>query len=289
MIKLSEDFDVSGKSFFALADKMGLEGIMAKRADSLYIPGARTKDWLKIKTEKRQEAIICGYTKNDQTSRRFSALLLGVYENGKLDYIGPVGTGFNLKFQEELLAKLKPLETKKCPFAVVPDYNKPSRFRPNPVKAAVTWVKPKLVCEISYRELTDDGSLRHPSFKGLREDKSAQEVFREKEIDTSSIIKKNNSLGDKNVLNAPGKKERQTFLNPTDEMQTRKIGGHDLKFSNLSKVYWPASKPAGLKVGITKRDMLNYYYQVAPYMLPYMKNKPQTLNRFPNGIEGETF
>lgn len=289
VIKLSDDFDVTGTSFFALADKMGLEGIMAKKAGSIYVPGARTRDWLKIKTEKRQEAIICGYTKNENTSKRFSALLLGLYEKGKLEYIGPVGTGFSIKVQDELLNKFKLLETPDCPFAIVPEYNKPSRFRPNPVKASVTWLKPELVCEISYRELTDDGSLRHPSFKGLREDKTSKQVVREKETDTNLIVQKHNTIGEKAILNAPGKKDRKTFLNPKDEMQTRIINGHELKFSNLSKVYWPASKPAGLKTAVTKRDMLNYYYQVAPYILPYMKNKPQTLNRFPNGILGETF
>ncbi len=182
IIKLSENFDATGKEFFALADKMGLEGIMAKKATSLYIPDLRTKEWLKIKTEKRQEAIICGYTKNENTSKQFSALLLGLYKNGELQFIGPVGTGFTNQLQSELLQKLKPLQTKTCPFKIVPDYNKPSRFRPNPPKAEVTWVKPQLVCEISYRELTKDGAIRHPSFKGLREDKNAKDVVREKSL-----------------------------------------------------------------------------------------------------------
>ncbi len=282
IIKLSENFDATGKEFFELADKMGLEGIMAKRATSLYIPDLRTKDWLKIKTEKRQEAIICGYTKNENTSKQFSALLLGLYENGELQFIGPVGTGFTNQLQSELLQKLKPLHTRTCPFKTVPDYNKPSRFRPTPPKAEVTWVKPQVVCEISYRELTKDGAIRHPSFKGLREDKNAKDVVREKTIDTDQIVEHGNTLTHKKMLSSPGKKERKTFLNPKDEMQTRNIGGHDLKFTNLSKIYWP-------KENITKRDMLNYYYQAAPYMVPYYKDRPQTLNRYPHGISGETF
>ncbi len=130
IIKLSENFDSTGKEFFALADKMGLEGIMAKKASSLYTPDLRTKEWLKIKTEKRQEAIICGYTKNENTSKQFSALLLGLYENRELQFIGPVGTGFSNQLQTELLKSLKPLQTKECPFKIVPEYNKPSRFRP---------------------------------------------------------------------------------------------------------------------------------------------------------------
>ncbi|HEX8334240.1 MAG TPA: non-homologous end-joining DNA ligase, partial [Segetibacter sp.] len=115
LIKLSETFDTSGSEFFALADKMGLEGIMAKRATSKYVPDQRGKEWLKIKTEKRQEAIIGGYTRNENTSKQFSALLLGLYDNGEFQFIGPVGTGFTNKLQTELLQKLKPLEISKCP------------------------------------------------------------------------------------------------------------------------------------------------------------------------------
>ncbi len=281
IIKLSENFDATAKEFFELADKMGLEGIMAKKASGLYIPDQRTKEWLKIKTEKRQEAIICGYTKNENTSKQFSALLLGLYENGELQFIGPVGTGFTNQLQHDLLKKLQPLQSKTCPFKIIPDYNKPSRFRPNPPKAEVTWVKPQIVCEISYRELTKDGSIRHPSFKGLREDKNAKEVVRENPINTDTIVEQA-ELSNKKMISSPGKKERKTFLNPKDEQQTRNISGHDLKFTNLSKIYWPKEK-------ITKRDMLNYYYQAAPYMVPYYKDRPQTLNRYPHGINGETF
>ncbi len=281
-LRLSESFDAEGKELFQLAEKFGLEGIIAKKEDSLYHPGIRSKEWLKIKTEKRQEAVIAGYTKNEGTSKKFSALLLGLYEKGEFVFIGPVGTGFSTKLQDELLKKMKPLETSKCPFKTVPDYNKPSRFRPNPPKAAVTWLKPQLVCEISYRELTKDGAIRHPSFKGLREDKNAKDIRRETETPVEHVIKEEKVLNNKKLLSAPAKKERKTLLNPKEETQTRNIGGHDLKFSNLSKVFWPKEK-------ITKRDMLNYYYQIAPFILPYMKDRPQTLYRHPNGIEEKPF
>ncbi|HYC28892.1 MAG TPA: DNA ligase D, partial [Chitinophagaceae bacterium] len=282
IIKVSNNFDATGKELFELADKMGLEGIIAKKADSIYIPGTRSKEWLKIKTEKRQEAIIGGYTKNEGTNKQFSALLLGLFEEGEFRHIGVVGTGFNNRNQTELLQKLKPFITKECPFAVVPDYNKPSRFRPDPPKAEVTWVKPHVVVEISYRELTKDGVLRHPSFKGIREDKNAKEVVREQPVPTNKVMQEEKLLQDKKLVAAPGKKERKTLLNPKDETQVRNINGHDLKFTNLSKIYWPKEK-------VTKRDMLNYYYQVAPYILPYVKDRPQTLNRFPHGIDGESF
>ncbi len=291
IIKHSENFDATGKEFFALADKMGLEGIMAKKATSVYTPDLRTKEWLKIKTEKRQEAIIGGYTQNEGSSKPFSALLLGIFDGDVFRSLGTVGTGFSVALQKEILKKLKPFEIKTCPFITPPEYNKPSRFRPNPPHAEVTWVKPEVVCEISYRELTNDGSIRHPSFKGLREDKNANEVVIEKPVLSSSLKEEKNAkplkeetsvLHEKKIISSQGEQERKTFLNPKDEQQTRNILGHDLKFTNLSKIYWP-------KENVTKRDMLNYYYQAAPYMVPYYKDKPQTLNRYPHGIEGETF
>jgi bifunctional non-homologous end joining protein LigD len=282
LIKLSENFEAKGSEFFALAEKMGLEGIMAKKADSVYVPDLRSKDWLKIKTEKHQELVIGGYTCNEGSPKPFSALLLGLFENGQFHHVTPVGTGFNVKVQKEILEKLKPLIIPTCPFIHEPAFNKPSRFRPNPPQAEVTWVKPEIVCEISYREMAKDGAIRHPSFRGLREDKPAKEVVRERPAPITEVVNEENTLVKNKVLETPGKNERKTLLNPTEESQVKNVGGHDIKFTNLSKVFWP-------KENVTKRDMLNYYYQVAPYMLPYVKDKPQTLNRYPNGIEGKTF
>jgi len=279
IIKLSEQFDTSGKDFFVLAERLGLEGIFAKRSNSIYTPGFRSKDWLKIKTEKRQEFVIGGYTKNENTSKLFSAMLVGWYEDSRFHFVTPVGTGFNTAMQKDILQKLKPYVTKSCPFVEEPEYNKPSRFRPSPPRATVTWVKPKLVAEISYREVTKDGAIRHPSFKGLREDKKASEVVRERPKKTEQTTQPAKPI---KGISKPPKKERQTLLNPKEEAQTRNIGGHDLHFTNLSKVFWP-------KENLTKRDMINYYYQAAPYMLPYMKDRPQTLNRHPHGILGQSF
>ena len=286
IIKISEQFNTSGKDFFALAEQLKLEGIFAKRLSSTYTPGNRSKEWLKIKTEKRQEFVIGGYTKNENTSKLFSALLVGLYEKGEFHFVTPVGTGFNTAIQKDILRKLKPDETKICPFIEEPEYNKPSRFRPNPPKAKVTWVKPKLVAEVSFREVTKDGAIRHPSFKGLREDKKPVNVVREIPKKASEMAKRPKGKIKNNVLHKgiskPPKKERKTLLNPTEEAQTRTVGGHSLGFSNLSKIFWPKEK-------LTKRDMINYYYQVTPYMLPYMKDRPQTLNRHPHGINGESF
>lgn len=282
IIRLSETFDASGTEFYNAALKMGLEGIMAKKNDSLYYPGLRTKEWLKIKANKRQEVVIGGFTRNDDTKKPFSSLLVGVFENKKLVYTGKIGTGFNIKAQKEMMAQFEPLIIDKVPFTEEPDINKPSRFRPNPPHATATWLKPVLICEVSYTEMTSDGVMRHPSFEGMRIDKKAADVVLETPSSTAAVTKEYESLTAKKMLQPVTKGERKTFLNPTDESQVRAIGGHELKFNNLSKVYWPKEK-------VTKRDMLNYYYQVAPFILPYLKDRPQSLNRHPNGIEGESF
>jgi bifunctional non-homologous end joining protein LigD len=279
VIRLSENFDTTGNEFLALARQLGIEGIIAKRRDSIYLPGIRNTDWLKIKANKRQEVVIGGYTQNKGSNKAFSSLLVGVYEQGELIYTGKVGTGFNVKTQQDMMKQFKPLVIAESPFNIIPDVNKPSRFRPNPPEAVATWLKPKLVCEVSYSEITSDGVMRHPSFEGMRIYKAAREVILETEM---PVIKEKHVLAEKKIIKAARKKERKTLLNPTDETQVREINGHSIKFNNLSKIYWPDE-------GVSKRDMLNYYYQAAPYILPYLKDRPQSLNRFPNGINGKSF
>ncbi|MCL8537907.1 DNA ligase D [Chryseobacterium gallinarum] len=275
----SEHFETSGITFLEEAKKLGLEGIMAKKKDSVYHTHSRSRDWLKIKANKRQEVVIGGYTLNDDSSKLFSSILVGVYEGKKFIYTGKVGTGFNKKIQHEMMELFKPLITKKTPFAEEPDVNKPSRFRPDPPHATVTWLRPELVCEVSFTELTNDGVMRHPSFGGMRDDKSARKVVMEEETATEEAVKEN----DVHRIILPREKTgRKTLLNPKDKSQVRKINRHELKFTNLDKVFWP-------KEGITKRDLINYYYQAAPFILPYLKDRPQSMNRFPNGIEGEGF
>jgi bifunctional non-homologous end joining protein LigD len=281
-IKLSENFDTNGIEFFQLAKEMSLEGIMAKKSDSLYFPATRSKDWLKIKTEERQEVIIGGFTKNEDSSKLFSSLLAGVFKNNQLVYTGKIGAGFTVRLQKELMEKFEPRIIPDCPFVNEPDVNQPSRFRPNPPKAAAIWLKPDLVAEVNYREMTKDGVMRHPSFEGLREDKTPGEVVLEKETDVKKIINKKSTLKKDKVIPAAPKASRKSLLNPKEQTQVRKINGHDLKFANLNKIFWPKEK-------ITKRDLVNYYYQAAPFILPYLKNRPQSLNRFPNGINGKSF
>ncbi len=286
IVKISSVFDESGISFFEAAKNMGLEGIIAKKADSLYRPGERSGEWLKIKANQRQEMVIGGYTKNEDTGKQFSALLAGVYENGKLHYTGKIGTGFNDKTQRKMMKLFKPLVIKEPAFDNTPDINKPSRFRHNPPHAVATWLKPKLVCEVSFTEMTSDGIMRHASFEGMRIDKKSTDVRMERAIPVAQEIKQEGNkskMKTGTILVKPlPTSGRKSLLNPTDETQVRKINGHELKFTNLSKLYWPKEK-------ITKRDMLNYYYQVATFILPYLKNRPQSMNRHPDGINGESF
>jgi bifunctional non-homologous end joining protein LigD len=170
LIDFSNHRKSSGKKFFAEAERKGLEGIMAKRADSQYASGGRSADWLKIKTAKRQEVVIAGFTAPRRTRPYFGALVLAVREAGVCRYIGHVGTGFSHKTLEELHARMIKLKTAKSPF-------------PDKVKdeAATTWVRPLLVAEVKFAEWTSKGELRQPVYLGLRSDKKAEDVVRERE------------------------------------------------------------------------------------------------------------
>jgi bifunctional non-homologous end joining protein LigD len=290
-IRLSKVFDASGIDFYRAAERMGLEGIIAKKKDSTYSANFRSKEWLKIKVHKRQEVIIAGYTKNEDTSKQFSSLLLGVYVDNALQYVGKVGTGFSVKVQKEMMEQFEPLVIKESPFDEIPDVNKPSRFRPNPPKAKATWLKPELVCEVAFTEVTSDGVFRHPSFQGMRIDKKAKEVVREVAAPTEDLVDKveevvaeaeTESKTHDAAIVPPKGKTKKTLLNPKEETQVRKVNGQELKFTHLSKLYWPEDK-------ISKREMFNYYYQIAEYILPYLKDRPMSLNRYPGGIHAKSF
>jgi bifunctional non-homologous end joining protein LigD len=170
LIAFSHHRKATGKRFFAEAEQKGLEGIMAKRADSPYASGGRTSDWLKIKTAKRQEVVIAGFTAPKRTRPFFGALVLAVRENNAWRYIGHVGTGFSHKTLEELHGKLAKLNAAKSPF--------PAKVKDEGV---TTWVKPSLVAEVKFAEWTSKGELRQPVYLGLRSDKHAMDVVRERE------------------------------------------------------------------------------------------------------------
>jgi bifunctional non-homologous end joining protein LigD len=173
VVQISGSFE-DGDALFEAAQEQGLEGVMAKRTSSRYVAGGRGRDWLKIKTHGRQEFVICGYTKGQgRRSGSFGALVLGVHRGNEWEWVGNVGTGFGERAITELLAKLEPLRTDESPFSVVPKM-------PKVKKGDVVWVEPTLVAEVEFAEWTHDGHLRAPSFQGLREDKPAQDVRRER-------------------------------------------------------------------------------------------------------------
>ena len=213
---------------------------MAKRADSPYEPGRRTRNWLKLKTQGRQELVIVGYTKGQgRRADAFGALVLGVYENGVLRWAGNVGTGFDDAEIARLLSRLKPLRRDDSPFAEVPKM-------PKVRKGDVVWVEPELVAEVRFAEWTHDGRLRAPVYQGLREDKEADEVHRER---------------------------------PSIEPEIKK-GKRVLKLSNLDKPFWPDE-------GITKGDLLAYYRDVAPAILPHLRGPAVHDEALPGRVERE--
>jgi bifunctional non-homologous end joining protein LigD len=176
-VRFSERFE-GGEALLAAAEKQGLEGIMAKRLGSRYVPGRRSREWLKIKGHGRQEFVIAGYTRGKgRRAGTLGSLVLSTYQGGDLAYVGNVGTGFDDREIDRLLKKLKPLERDTPPFREVP---KMPRIR----KGDVAWVEPKLVAEVEFVEWTHDGRLRAPAYKGLREDKEATEVRREQTMPT---------------------------------------------------------------------------------------------------------
>lgn len=278
-----------GIDFFSAAKKLGLEGIIAKRLDSTYIPGNRSKDWLKIKVEKRQEVIIIGFTQIPGSPKPFSSLLMAVYDKGKLRYAGKVGTGFTDAMQQEMLLQFKSLIVQKSPLQASPNKKQSSNYsRPIP-GTKITWLYPKLVAEIGFAEITEDGIFRHPSFKGMREDKPGIQVNTEEERPISSIIQpQKNTMKNKaeivGKIKSTGKKQSgaKKLLDTNEKTQTKNIRGKSLTFTNIDKVFWSKEK-------ITKGDLLNYYHEIAPYILPYIKNRPQSLYRFPDGINGKSF
>lgn len=247
IIKFSEHIVENGIDFFNEMKKLKLEGMIAKKADSLYIENHRTADWLKIKFSQTEDVIICGFTAPRGSRKKFGALILGKYINDELIYCGHTGSGFNEKKLDDVFQLLEPLIIKKSPFEKIPKTNE-----------RATWVKPEIVCEIKYSEITKDGIFRHPVFVTIRRDKDAEEINQKSvQMKTKKTILK--------------KGEKEITLN-----------SHKVKLTNQDKIYFP-------KDGLTKGDVVEYYQSVSKYILPHLKNRPLSLNRFPNGIEEDGF
>jgi len=253
IIRYCEHVKTNGKDFFRKAIKMDLEGMIAKKADSVYAEGVRNNDWLKIKNHNTREAIIAGFTQPRGGRKHFGALILAEQRGKQLSYIGHTGTGFTEKTLKELWKQLQP--------GIVPDSPFKEKIK---VNMPVTWVKPVLVCQVKFTEKTADGMLRHPVYMGLREDKEAAEVK-----DSNETAQKTNSMKKNNTSN-------------TEKEKTVKVNSQTLQLTNLTKLYWPKDK-------ITKGALINYYEKIAPVILPYLKDRPLSLKRNPNGIDDKGF
>ncbi|MGZ4269275.1 MAG: DNA ligase D [Solirubrobacteraceae bacterium] len=227
-----------GAELRAATEEQGLEGVMAKRLDSRYEPGGRSGAWLKVKNLARQEVVIGGWMPGEGRRReRIGALLAGVREGDGLRYAGRVGTGFTQDELDRLAALLGPLQRDTSPF---------DPGGPAPPRGAA-FVEPRLVAEVEFREWTQGGQLRAPSYKGLRDDKPAEMVVAED--------------GPRPVA---------------------RVGGHEVRLSNLDKVLYP-------EAGFAKRDVLDYYARAAPVLLGHLAGRPLTLKRYPNGVDAPFF
>lgn len=244
-IHYSEHFDEPGEKVLEHACHIALEGIVSKRADRPYASG-RGESWLKSKCTREQEVVIGGFTMQPKHPSLLGALLTGYFDKGKFIFSGKCGTGYSNQEGQMLLKKMKALQQKTSPFAKIPAA----------ARRGALWVRPELVAQVHFTEWTPDGSLRHPSYQGLREDKPAEEVVREKE------------------------KPLPAVKSPKKAVTSGKTVIAGITLSHPDKVLYP-------DVGITKKDIALYYEKAAPWILPHIKNRPISLLRCPQG-EGHT-
>ncbi len=252
----------AGKRLLEATASQGLEGVVAKRLDSHYEPGRRTGAWLKIKHVHRQELVIGGWIPGEgRRARRIGALLMGYHRDGTFVYAGRVGTGFTEKTLNELLGKLEPLRRDTSPFGSAPKLPREAVF-----------VEPSLVAEIEFREWTNEGVLRAPSFKGLREDKSPREVVLEG--------------SGQDAAEGADPSSPEALFDEVEELPEGAVAvltqGRRLKISNWDKVLYP-------ETGFTKGDLVAYYGRIAPIVLPHLHDRPLTLKRYPNGVDSQYF
>jgi bifunctional non-homologous end joining protein LigD len=258
-VRYSEHFAVAGPAFLQNISGLGLEGMISKRSDLPYQSG-RGPAWQKIKCVRRQEMVIGGYTDPVGSRQGLGALLIGVYEpDGKLTYSGKVGTGFDEAMLVSLSRTLEGLAQKESPFHNPPQGAEGRRAH---------WVKPTLVAEVSFTEWTDDGTLRHPSFQGLRGDKPARQVVRERPVIPTD--------------SKPSAKSSQpaSHVKPPASQAANAVA--TVVLTNPDKVLYPDA-------GLTKRDLASYYAAVGERMLPHLRDRPLTLLRCPNGFDKDCF
>src|SRR5690242_7413996 len=252
MVRYSEHFAGKGAELLDAVRAKGLEGIIAKQAQSRY-ESKRSGSWIKIKVTTQQDFVICGYILGEREP--FGALVLGYYKDQKLVYAGNVGSGFTQQSLKSVFEKIKPLITKKAVLGGVPKD-----------VGEVIWTKPELVCMVKFTSWTGDERLRAPVFLGLRNEVVPEEVVRE-----TGLLAEPAASAAREVLLAPDKTEA-----------TVTIDGHQLKFTNLKKVFYPVD-------GYTKRDVINFYDAVADLLVPHLQGRPLSLKRYPNGIDQDYF
>jgi bifunctional non-homologous end joining protein LigD len=259
IVRYSEHFVGKGDELLQAVRTKGLEGIVAKLAQSRY-ESKRSGSWIKIKVTTQQDFVICGYILGEREP--FGALVLGYYKNKELVYAGNVGSGFTQQSLKSVFEKIKPLVTKKPALRDVPkDIGE------------VIWVKPELVCAVKFTSWTKDDRLRAPVFLGLRTEVAPEEVVRE-----TGLLKESEAVEPQ----TPQESSHEVLLPAGKAELSLEVEGHRLKFTNLNKVFYPAD-------GYTKRDVINFYAAVADLLVPHLQGRPLSLKRYPNGIDQDYF
>jgi bifunctional non-homologous end joining protein LigD len=298
------DVDEDGETMLAAARRNGWEGVIAKRADSLYEAGRRSRSWLKLKIEKRQEFVVGGWTEPRNSREHIGAILLGYYDSdGRLIYAGHTGTGFSAVSLRDMYSRLRRIERQTSPFSTTPRTNERAH-----------WTRPAVVVEIRFNEWTSEGKLRQPVFVGVRDDKSPRDVVREPDsVDQSDEPRAGRvrARGERQVAASPRaipatrrrRSKPETFAKPAVTLSSRDAArvaarlqeledaGEDgvlelpegpLEVSNLGKVFFPATRH-------TKGDVMRFYARIAPQLLPALADRPLVMKRFPNGVRGKAF
>jgi bifunctional non-homologous end joining protein LigD len=279
-VRLLEPFEVDGETAYEIAIDAGLEGLVAKRRDSIYESGRRSRNWLKLKGRTTEEFVVGGFSAGQRgRASTFGSLIVGTYdEAGELHYVTHVGSGFDDRTLADFNRRLRDLVTDDCPFAETP----PREGHPKP-----TWVRPELVVEVEFSHWTRDSHLRAPVFKRLRDDKAPSEVVRTSAESAAIVSATESPLLEPAV--PPIEAEAAHVLAQLKDARktlTLAVEGQELRLSNLDKVLWP---PVGDQRALTKLDLLVYLATVAPWLLPHLRDRPVTLTRYPNGIESQFF
>ena len=291
LLRLSEQAVGDGRALYALADTQGWEGLVVKRAASRYHAGKRTTEWQKLKIQLQDEFVVGGWTPPKGTRRHFGALILGTSgADGTVTYVGDVGTGFPEAELDRVAALLHALATDTCPFDPPPK-----------AAGAAHWVRPVLVTQVRYTEMTDEGRLRHPAYLGLRDDHAAGAVRMPKGRRTAHPLRSAPPVPPATTRAArparPSAHDPLTLWTPDgdeivaqlSDLQTRRKNGkvalpsgETVDVTNLDKVFWPEGRR-------TKGDLLRYYTRVAPLILPVVDRRPLVMKRLPNGVDGQSF